>query len=135
MSCVVAFSRRIHIVCGEYHRYWLKPGTQKNPFADAKTRRLMDLKEVGAEHEPSSKQLRSLNYFGRALAAYVAAQVEDDLPLQVAIVPPHVAESYSAGLDYLVQHYLRTTFSVLNTKNLLRRHTTVPRRSAGGALG
>lgn len=120
------FSKYIQVVCGEYHKYWLAPGI-KNPKADQNTRRMLDFKD------PSERRhTQAVQYFGTEVSKLLATFVPSNAPIYVAVVPGHVANSLSAGLQSIVGNHVQATFRVVNQQNLLRRHTTVEKRSKGG---
>jgi hypothetical protein len=126
MPPVAVFARRVHIVCGDYHRYWLVPGLVRNARADKNTHRLLSLKGACGV-----RQSEAIWYFGTALAARLAPII-GARRIHIAIVPSHEANVISVSLQRIVRHHIEPAFDVANTKNPLRRHTKVPMRSTGG---
>jgi predicted amidophosphoribosyltransferase len=121
------FADRVHVILGDYHKYWLVRGLVKNPKANLNTKRMMDLKEAG-----NRRMAEAVRHFGTPLAQRLGSLVSRRAPTHFAIVPGHEADSMSEGLNLILNNHIRTAFNVVNRDNVLRRHTSVESRAKGG---
>ena len=122
------FSEQVRVVCGLYHKYWLVRGLMKNPNRDQNTGLMLDLKDSGERNHA-----QAVRHFGTAFAKDLATVFDRRTDIYLAIVPGHVVDSLSPGLQSIVNNHIRTAFRVVNRANPLRRHTTVQKRSTGGS--
>lgn len=127
LNSTAPFVDQVHVILGDYHKYWLVRGLVKNPKADINTKKMMDLKEAGNRRMPEA-----VRHFGTALAQHLATLISRRAPVHCAIVPGHEAESISQGLNLILNNHIRTAFNVVNRDLILRRHTTVESRAKGG---
>jgi predicted amidophosphoribosyltransferase len=128
LNRATSFVDRVHVVLGDYHKYWLVRGFMKNPKADTNTKKMMDLKEAG-----NRRMADAVRHFGVPLAQRLGTLVSRRVPIHCAIVPGHEADSLSEGMNLILNNHIRTVFNVVNRDHVLRRHTTVESRAKGGA--
>ena len=127
MNRTAPFVDRVHVILGDYHKYWLVRGFVKNPKADINTKKMMDLKEAG-----NRRMAEAVRHFGVPLAQSLASLVSRRAPIYCAIVPGHEADSISEGLNLILNNHIRTVFNVVSRDKVLRRHSTVESRAKGG---
>lgn len=122
------FSEYVRVVCGLYHKYWLVHRLIKNPKRDQNTGLMLDLKSSSERNHA-----QAIRHFGTAFAKELGTVIDRRADVYIAIVPGHTVDALSPGLQSIVNNHIRTAFKVVNRVNPLRRHTTVEKRSTGGA--